>query len=522
MRMPKSSLLICLLLALLSSGIAFSVQSAGPKGTVYKIIVPKQGNLVANPGYFCWLPESVATYRCIIVHQHGCTRERDASQMMSDVQWISLAKKWNAVFIACSLTTGSDCGNWNNINNGSANTYLAALDSLAKRSNHSEITTIPWALWGHSGGAGWVTSMTGKYPERVVATIAQSCASEISNIAAALRVPILHHNGQSDICHNDSYFTNGRGKGALWAHAINPVPVWVTQPTAYDANMEGHAPHDLRMIAIPWIDIGLTMRLPAQAGQSTLKDEDTSNAWLGDKTTKAISSAATYTGNRLAACWFPNQYFAQKWAEYMVTGTLNDSTPPPAPYNLTGAYANRQIVLKWDADADLETGIKTFIIYRNGSILQTMQWPNAPTTLFTTAKGYQRWEDGDQPDPVAPPNMTFTDNNLSDTGTYSYQVSTVNWSGFASVKSSALVLKGGQIAAVKVPRNRLASSFAPVSRRFNLDNGVLDLMPGILDIYDIRGCLLKSVSIKDGGRMDVRRFLGPSAGNIVMVRNRSR
>jgi hypothetical protein len=325
--------------------------------------------------------------------------------------------------------------------------------------------------------------------------------------------------------YNDVQFANGRKKNALWAHAINPHPLWVTgscvppNKLCWDTTVYGHAPWDLRMIAIPWMDIALTSRLPDQAGASQCKDMDTSNTWFGDTGTRTIASAATFTGNKAAACWFPNERLAKMWKEYMATGTQKDSTPPPAPYNLTGTYNNGQLVLRWDADADLETGIKTFIIYRNGSVLQTMQWPNAPSTLFTTAKGFQRWDDGDQPNPTPAPNMTFTDNNLSGTATYTYEVSTVNWSDVAGPKSAAIALKAGQVTGVMEIRNQAAAPMTPLTRCWNLDNGRLSLYPGIVTVYDLRGRLLRTVALKDGGNLDLRMLLGPSAETVVVVRN---
>jgi pimeloyl-ACP methyl ester carboxylesterase len=440
-------------------GLIAGLHAAGPQGTVYQFSVPKKGSMIADPTYYCWVPAQLEKARSIIVHQHGCTREGDAQQMMTDLQWLSLAKQWNSVFIAPKLITGlpgsgsTTCSNWYTIANGSGQTFLDALDTLARRTGHAEIKSIPWALWGHSGGSIWITGMAAKYPERVAVGVAQSCGTEISNTPEVLKIPILHHNGKSDMCYNDTYFSNGRAKGALWAHAINPNPTWVTAPTAFPADVEGHAPHDLRMIAIPWIEAGLGMRLPDLAGEVQLRDMDTTHAWLGDKVSKTIGPAFLNAGNRLAACWLPNQAFAQKWLDYMINGTVTDSSPPPAPRNITGTYSNRQITLKWDADADLESGIKTFLIYRNGNLLTTLQY--STTTYFTQAKGFQRWQDGDQPAPTQPPNMTFNDNAVNDTGTFAYQISTVNWSDIPSLKSEILSLKKGQVTTGIRPQNIL-------------------------------------------------------------------
>jgi len=320
------------------------------------------------------------------------------------------------------------------------------LDSLAQKTNHSEISTVPWALWGHSGGSIWATAMTGKYPQRVITVIAQACATDISGVPAALDVPILHHNSVQDLCYNDMYFLSGRQKGGLWAHAINPYPLWVTEPNAFPANVEGHAPHDLRMLAIPWMDFVMSVRIPVVPGTATLRPMDTSGAWLGDTSTFAIAPASSYdAGNPLSACWFPNETLAQKWAKYMVSGTLIGATPPPAPYALNGTFKNGTLTLTWSSGTSLESGLKTFIIYRNGAARQTLQYDT--TTFFTTQKGFQRWQDGDQPDPSPAPNMTFADSGLDVSQTYVYQVSAVDWSDLEGPKSQSLTLNQGNVEA---------------------------------------------------------------------------
>jgi pimeloyl-ACP methyl ester carboxylesterase len=511
---------------LTAAPVFFPAYGAGPKGTVYSFSVPKPSATPANAIYYCWLPESVGTVRCVIVHQHGCTRGGDAQIMMNDVQWLSLAKKEHAVFIAPDWP-GGDC-TWRQVNSGSVVAFLMALDTLAKRSSHPEIKWVPWALWGHSGGCQWITEMARTYASRIAVMIAEAGSQEMSTYPATLKIPILDHNSIKDMTiyfNNGAVFANGRALGAVWAHMINPYPLWVTAPTAYDPNMEGHAPHDLRMLAIPWMDICLASRLPDKAGDSVCKAMDTTHAWLGDTATHVIAPASQFTGNKLLASWLPNAFFALKWAEYMVKGTIYDSTPPPAPYNLTGTYANKQITLKWDADADLETGIKTFIIYRNGSLLKKMDWPNAPTTLFTFEKGYQRWEDGDQPDPSPAPNMTFTDANVSDTGTYVYQVSTVNWSDVAGPKSAPIALTRGLVTGVKT-FSRPAAAAAPhmsISLCSTMGKRALGLMPGIVDVYDIRGRLVTTLKVQSQSRTSIEGLLGVSTGvsteKILIVRN---
>jgi pimeloyl-ACP methyl ester carboxylesterase len=43
------------------------------------------------------------------------------------------------------------------------------LNDLATLSSHPELATVPWALWGHSGGGQWAGGMALQHPERVAA-----------------------------------------------------------------------------------------------------------------------------------------------------------------------------------------------------------------------------------------------------------------------------------------------------------------------------------------------------------------
>jgi hypothetical protein len=327
------------------------------------------------------------------------------------------------------------CVNWYNPANGSDPVFLDMLDTLAIKANHPEIKTIPWALWGHSGGSLWVTAITGKYPQRVAVAVAEACGFDISNVDAALKVPMLHHNGIQDLCYNNAVIVaKGRERGALWAHAVNPV---VKSP------MDGHQVHDLRFLAIPWIDACLGMRLPEKPGEAKLRDINNQNTWLADTATKKIAPETSFSGNRAAAYWFPNQNIAKKWVQYMANGEIVDNTPPPIPYDLSATYTDNKLTLKWNAASDLESGIKTFIIYRNGSELQTLQYKTK--SRFSNQTGYQRWNDGDQPSPIPAPEMTFTDTTANNKDTYTYQVSNVNWSDKTSKKSAKITLKNGVI-----------------------------------------------------------------------------
>ena len=63
---------------------------------------------------------------------------------------------------------------WFDPRRGSDKIFLKALSELAAKSGHPELQTVPWVLWGHSGGGIWSNAMTILHPERVAAAFLRS------------------------------------------------------------------------------------------------------------------------------------------------------------------------------------------------------------------------------------------------------------------------------------------------------------------------------------------------------------
>jgi hypothetical protein len=87
--------------------------------------------------------------------------------------------------------------------------------------------------------------------------------------------------------------------------------------------------------------------------------------------------------------------------------------------------------LRWNAEADLESGIKLFNIYRDGTKIGSTGGP-----ADTAAKGnFQAGNYGDEAEPPNP-EMFYVDSGLP-TGQHQYQITTVNWAELESPKSTA-------------------------------------------------------------------------------------
>ena len=387
---------------------------------IFEVSVPPQkGERYASAGYRMWIPDGVKTLRAIIIKQHGCGR--DGITYGDDLQWQELARKWDSALLGTRLTgTSTNCAEWSNPDLGTGRALLEALRQLGGRARHPELEYVPWALWGHSGGAFWCHAMTVRMPERVAGVFLQSGAITVTNGPAA-RVPILLNRGSNDfpviIQRAETAFRMHRAMGGFWSLSVDPK-------SQYECGQS-------RSLAIPFFDSILSQRLPVPApadGQAELMAMNSGNAWVGNLATHEIAPASAYKGEPLTACWFPNEKVARCWQEFCKTGLVKDTTPPSAPNRLR-AVASDGVVLTWSATADLESGIKTFNVYRDGEKIGSYR------TLMANpnSDAFQAANEGDEPEPVDP-KMRFVD-LTPPKGRHTYQITTVNGAGLESERS---------------------------------------------------------------------------------------
>jgi acetyl esterase/lipase len=359
-------------------------------GKYYKLDYPGstvEGELKTPVTYLLWIPDGVTTLRGLIVHQHGAgtTASIEGSTGAYDLQWQALAKKWDCALWSSSYHVQNEATDlapggsehWFDPRRGSEKTFLKAIDDFAAKSEHPELSKAPWVLWGHSGGGIWSDVMTDLHPERVVAVWMRSGAAEMfrgrpefpqpTPPAAAYKVPEMGNPGAKEggpYTGGLAVFKQYRAKGAPVGFAPDP--------------RTGHECGDSRYLAIPYLDACMAMRLPDKGSKDqTLKPVDVSKGWLAKlvekdpKDTVAVP-AADYKGNVNEAVWLPNEAVAKAWVEYVKTGAVGDTTPPPAPTDVKTIDRDRGTEVTWIATADFESGIKQFIILRDGKELATV------------------------------------------------------------------------------------------------------------------------------------------------------
>jgi hypothetical protein len=401
--------------------------------------------------YTLWIPDGAPRLRGVIVHQHGAgtTASIEGSTAAYDLHWQALAKKWDCALLGPSyhvlnekidLTPGGS-ELWFDPRRGSEKTFLKALGEFAAKSGHPELETVPWALWGHSGGGIWSDVMTTLHPDRVAAVWLRSGSAAMFRTkpefpqpqvpAAAYAVPTMANPGVKEQKGGPwigtlATFREYRLKGAPIGFAPDP--------------RTGHECGDCRYLAIPFFDACLAMRLPDKGSKDqTLKPVDMSRAWLAPLMGQEAKPAAEFTGDPKEAVWLPNAAVAKAWIEYVKTGAVGDATPPPAPFNVqVSPKGDQGMEIAWSAEADFESGIGGFVVLRDGRELARV--PRKPVGKFGRPL-FQSMTYHDTPaQPL--PEMRYVDASAKPGENHSYAVISVNSVGLNSEPSPAAKSSG--------------------------------------------------------------------------------
>lgn len=370
-------------LALLADGQKFSVDYPTSD---------QPGELAFASTYNLWLPAGVQTIRGVIVHQHGCGEgsNKGAVTAADDLHWQALARKWDCALLGPVIRQpeAANCRLWCDPRNGSERAFLRALGDLAQRSGHPELANAPWCLWGHSGGGFWSSILQAKYPERIVAIWFRSGTAYsawqktddpklvgqvpfVDLPPAAYEIPMMANPGVQE--KGDKRF-NGAWTGTLAmfkAYRAKGAPIGFAPDP-----LTSHQCGDQRYAAIAFFDACLGLRLPTTG--TTLRKIDHSQAWLAPLLGDAAVPATEFKGNLAESNWLPNAAFASAWTEYVKTGATTDTTPPPAPFNVVAKATATGVEVTWDAHADLESGLRQFIVKRDGQAVGLVVGPKNP------------------------------------------------------------------------------------------------------------------------------------------------
>ncbi|WP_437193500.1 hypothetical protein [Planctomicrobium sp. SH527] len=404
------------------------------------------GELIFGVNYTIWIPPEIKVLRGVIVHQHGCGEGSCRSGLTGayDLHWQALARKHQCALLspAYEQPEKADCQMWCDPRNGSGNAFQKGLADLGTKSGHPELSQVPWALWGHSGGGHWAGGMALLYPERVAAAWLRSGVPQLQPNPdrpsikahqlpeAALQVPMMCNLGINEGVAdkegrfaavwpaNEVFFNEVRSKGGLVSVSVDPL-------TAHECGNQ-------RYFAIPWLDACLSARL-SKNNDFTLAAMPADDVWLSPVTGTEAASTKEFKGEPLKASWHPNAAIAKAWMQYVKDTKVEDTTPPAPPTNVQ----LKGNVITWDAVADLESGLASFIIERDGQVLTTL--PEQAKNPFGRPV-FQNLQYSDTPtQPLVV--MEYTDATAEAGKKHSYRVLSVNTAGLKSAPSSPATTK---------------------------------------------------------------------------------
>lgn len=399
------------------------------------------GQLIFPVNYTIWIPPGVKQLRGVIVHQHGCGEGSCKSGLTGafDLHWQALARKHDCALLAPAYEQPdkADCQMWCDPRNGSGAAFEKCLVDFAELSQHPELAKAPWALWGHSGGGHWAGGMLLMHPERVAAAWLRSgvpllkadpARSGIKAHAlnkAALQVPVMCNLGTKEGVTvkddrfsgvwpaNEEFFGEVRSQGGLIGVAVDPL-------SSHDCGNQ-------RYLAIPWLDACLSARLPKSSGEP-LQAMPTDDAYLAEPTGSVAVPAAKFTGDPLKAGWLPSESIGRLWMQYVKDTAVEDKSPPPPPTNVR-ISGNE---LSWEAEADLESGLASFVLERDGKFLAS--YPEKGSNPFGRPV-FQNLQYSDTPtQPLVP--LRYTDATAKSGDKHTYRIIAVNTVGLKSQPSA--------------------------------------------------------------------------------------
>lgn len=394
------------------------------------------GELIYGVSFTVWIPPNVPQLRGVIVHQHGCGAGacKGGQTAAYDLHWQALARRHQCALLGPSYEQPdqADCHAWCDPRNGSDKVFQRALRDLSVQTKHPELETVPWALWGHSGGGTWAGGMLMLHPDRIVTAWLRSGAPKLMATPdaklppytvpqAAHLVPVMCNLGTkegvtvkddrfSGVWGNmESFFKRLRENDGLTCVSVDPL-------SSHDCGNQ-------RYLAIPWFDVCLSARLPDSIG-AALKPMPREGNWLAPLLGEEALPAKQFNGDARHAVWLPNAQIASAWTQYNRTAVVSDSTLPPAPTNV-------QLVdgkLSWDAEADFESGLAGFVILRDGQEIGRL--PDKPAKSIGLPI-FQRNSYHDTPS-LPLEKLVYKDETAEPGRRYVYAVAALNTAGLQS------------------------------------------------------------------------------------------
>lgn len=303
-----------LILLLFTAPFLYSEQNTSLRGTIYdEEISPGQNYEIAS--FRLWIPKGIKQIRAIVVLVPGSNR--DGRPKVEDTEWQAFANLHNLAILGCYYTDKKHeqmfIEEYVNVSQGSGQALERALESLAKRSNHTEVATAPLLLWGMSAGGQFNYEFVAWKPERVLGFVVNKGGIYYSALLsrAARSVPGLLFTGEYDMASrtetiNGLFSLNRRG-GALWALTQEPQ-------TKHEVGRS-------KEMSLIFFEELLPLRLPSttSSNEQHLQKISENSGFIGQLKNNIIKEQKENLPPTYPSSWLPSERAALAWKS-VVTG----------------------------------------------------------------------------------------------------------------------------------------------------------------------------------------------------------
>jgi hypothetical protein len=275
-----------------------------------------------------WIPDKVPVIRGVIVITGG-QGENDQSgdtRQYADSRFYQRFAEGLGFAILGNQFTGA----YTEAGGGPGQALINTLEQFATKLNHPELARAPLLLEGFSNGGYFSITFAKFKPERVIAfALNKSGFAKVQMDPAFAAVPGVLFWGEEELTKGlptviHSIVVQGRREHALWAE----LKEWGR------GHVEGAAP---RMI-VPYFAEMVALRYPT--GKTPLRGDvplmalDESSGWLGDHSEASIQTELpaiapfdSYTGDKAAASWLPNESLANLWRGFVTKSPIQLDFP---------------------------------------------------------------------------------------------------------------------------------------------------------------------------------------------------
>ena len=282
---------------------------------VFDVSIPENDTATYNYADFrIWVNDSTDTLKGIYWFMHH--NNGDSRNIVDDTSYQNLVNGQDFALLGAHIYNM-------HMNTGIGDAVIAAMDSFAVLSEHTELSFIPFFINGYSWGGQFAYHFTRWVPDRVLGLITQKGGyHDTTNAGSAIEVPSLMVVGEEDFDYRienlTGIFLDHRPLGAKWALAM--------EPGAGHTQVTDHAFLNAFFNTVTDLRINNETNVFEPISLNTLPD---SIGWLGDQETFRIGSWDCYDGVLDSSSWFPARTIGEHWQDFVTILPTDTSACDP-------------------------------------------------------------------------------------------------------------------------------------------------------------------------------------------------